>query len=88
MAKERSVWVWMLYRIDHQSEAFGAIRRCEYVRWTAGEAVEEVGKVADEMRIGRFRWDHVDTRTLVGRTELDYMAIVTSAKLPPDEEPD
>ena len=38
--------------------------------------------VADEMRIGRMIWDEIDKRTITGRSELGYLAVVTSVLLP------
>jgi hypothetical protein len=34
------------------------------------------------MRIGRIKWDEVDNRTWVGRTDLGYTVVVTSVLMP------
>ena len=79
----RSIWVWMIYQLDTR-EIFGAIRRCERAHWTAEQAREELQGLADEMQIGRITWDEVDHRTVIGRSELGYLAVVTSVLLPCD----
>jgi hypothetical protein len=37
------------------------------------------------MRIDRITWDEIDERTIVGRSELGYLAVVTSVLLPCDK---
>jgi hypothetical protein len=73
----------MIYQLDTR-EIFGAIQRCERAHWTAEQAREELQGLADEMQIGRITWDEVDDRTVIGRSELDYLAVVTSVLLPCD----
>jgi hypothetical protein len=82
MSEERSIWVWVINRADRPGDIFGAMRRCERAHWTDDSARAEVIRLANEMRIGRIKWDEVDNRTWVGRTDLGYTVVVTSVLLP------
>jgi hypothetical protein len=79
--REQPIWVWMIYQLESRT-IFGAMKRCDRALWTDDEARAEVNVAADEMQIGRIRWDEVDERTWVGRTDLNYIVVVTSVLLP------
>jgi hypothetical protein len=83
---EHPVWVWMIYDPELKHTVFGGRWRCERCYWSAHLAREEVHNIADGQRLGRVKWDIVDDRTQVGRTELGFMAVVTSV-LPPLGDP-
>jgi hypothetical protein len=78
---EQPIWVWMIYQLDTRA-LFGAVARCDHAYWTDDEARAAVHVAADEMHIGRIKWDEVDERTWVGRTDLGYIVVVTSVRLP------
>jgi len=59
----------------------GGVRRCDRAFWSDDEARAEV-KTAEEMRIGAVHWDEVDERTWVGHSDVGYIAVVTSVRLP------
>ena len=81
MRKDRSIWVWVINR-DRPAGIFGALRRCDRAHWTDDGARAEVNQVADEMHLGHVKWDEVDDRTWVGRSDLGYVIVVTSVLLP------
>ena len=82
MSTEQSIWVWVINRPDKPGDIFGALRRCERAHWADDSARAEVNRVANEMRIGRIKWDEIDNRTWVGRTDLGYTVVVTSVLMP------
>jgi hypothetical protein len=72
-AADRPIWVWLINNPDRPGDIFGALRRCNRAHWTAEAARTELHARADEMRIGRIKWDEVDDRTWVGRSDLGYI---------------
>jgi hypothetical protein len=85
MSTEQSIWVWVIKRPDVPGAIFGALRRCERAHWSDDSARAEVNGHAAEMQIGPVRWEEVDDRTWVGRTDLAYVVVVTSVLLPPGQ---
>jgi hypothetical protein len=77
----RPQWVWMIYQPNGRN-MLGAFRRCDHAHWTTKTACKEVQDEADRLQLGHIMWDKVDDRTLIGRSPLGYIAVVTSA-LPP-----
>ena len=86
MRKDRSIWVWVINRPDRRGDIFGAIRRCERAHWTEDSARAEVNSLADGIQLGHVKWDEVDDRTWVGRSDLGYVIVVTSVLLPHSEQ--
>jgi hypothetical protein len=87
MKNNRSVWVWVINRRDLPGDIFGALRRCEHAHWTDDQARAEVNNIAEEMRLGRVKWDEIDDRTWVGLTDLNYAIVVTSVLMPQGDPP-
>jgi hypothetical protein len=86
MISERSVWVWMIY-LPESKALVGAIRCSEMACWTAAGARHEVEAHAAELRTGHIEWREVDAQTLVGDSDLGYICVIRSVRLPP-ERPD
>jgi hypothetical protein len=81
---QSSIWIWAIYRPD-STDILGAIRRCERARWTSHEARDDTLAAAAELKLGHVRWDLLDERTEVGRSDLGYVCVITSVLLPDGE---